>query len=249
MKRGLSSNHRHHSSKLSVKDLALELAKKHLLKMLLDEQQDLDKAKESVYILERDRCTNIKSVGKPITHSTRRYTQGAWMKDPLGIMGTESIFTMENYYGNVIQAFENMDKLKAGVVHKTYSLPHYFDGTGAVVYGPYLYYSRAKTAYIIKYNLHTERLEAQINLGFSTRRNHYRWGGYSYMDLAVDEQGLWVLWGSNGNSYRLSASKIDVHSNRVIQTWSLSTECSKEKKRVVGQLVLLLIEGLNGVNC
>ena len=29
-KRGLSSYHRHHSSKLSVKDLALELAKKHV---------------------------------------------------------------------------------------------------------------------------------------------------------------------------------------------------------------------------
>ena len=29
-KRALSSYHRHHSSKLSVKDLALELAKKHV---------------------------------------------------------------------------------------------------------------------------------------------------------------------------------------------------------------------------
>ena len=64
------------------------------------------------------------------------------MKDPLGIMGAETIFTMEHYYANVIQAFENMEKFKAGVVHKTYSLPYYFDGTGAVVYGPYLYYNR-----------------------------------------------------------------------------------------------------------
>ena len=64
------------------------------------------------------------------------------MKDPLGIMGAETIFTMEHYFANVIQAFENMEKFKAGVVHKTYSLPYYFDGTGAVVYGPYLYYNR-----------------------------------------------------------------------------------------------------------
>ena len=43
------------------------------------------------------------------------------------------------------------------------------------------------------------------------------------MDLAVDEQGLWVLWGSTGNSYRLYASKIDVYKNVIIQTWSLAT--------------------------
>ena len=43
------------------------------------------------------------------------------------------------------------------------------------------------------------------------------------MDLAVDEQGLWVLWGSTGNSYRLYASKIDVRKNTVTHTWSLST--------------------------
>jgi len=44
------------------------------------------------------------------------------------------------------------------------------------------------------------------------------------MDLSVDEQGLWVLWGSTGNSKRLYASKIDVYKNTVTHTWSLSTE-------------------------
>ena len=64
------------------------------------------------------------------------------MKDPLGIMGTETIFSMEHYQTNVVQEFENMDMFKAGVTRKTYILPHKRDGTGAVVYGPYLYYNR-----------------------------------------------------------------------------------------------------------
>ncbi|XP_078375526.1 noelin-like isoform X1 [Oculina patagonica] len=225
-KRGLSSyRNRHHSSKLSIKDLALELAKKHLLKMIIDEQHDLDKAKESVYILERDRCTNIKSVGKPVTHNARYYSYGAWMKDPLGIMGTETIFVMDYYNQYVVYEYENMDKLKANVVHKTYKLPYYWDGTGAVVYGPYLYFNRANTYYIVKYNLQTERVEAQISVStYSPRKNYYQWGGYSGMDLAVDEQGLWALFGSTGNSKRLYAYKIDVTQNRYTHTWSLSTE-------------------------
>ena len=64
------------------------------------------------------------------------------MKDPLGIMGTETIFAMEYYHANVLEEYENMVKFKAGLVRKKYTLPYYWDGTGAVVYGPYLYYNR-----------------------------------------------------------------------------------------------------------
>ena len=46
------------------------------------------------------------------------------------------------------------------------------------------------------------------------------------MDLAVDENGLWVLWGSTGNSYRLYASKINVQKNSITHTWSLDTGMS-----------------------
>jgi len=211
------------SPKLSVKHLALVLAEKH---------DDGNKAKESISILQRDSCTAIKSIGKPITHNTRWLNYGAWMKDPLGIMGTETIFTMEHFHSDVVQEFENMAKFKAGLPRKTYKLPYYWDGTGAVVYGPYLFFNRANTNYIVKYNLQTERVETQITLsGYLPRKNYYQWGGYSGVDLAVDEQGLWVLWGSTSNSKRLVASKIDVYKNVLTQTWSLNT--SKHQKFIV----------------
>ena len=67
------------------------------------------------------------------------------MKDPLGIMGAETIFVMEGYSGrNVLEEFENMDLFKAGIPRKKYKLPYTWDGTGGVVYGPYLYYNRYK---------------------------------------------------------------------------------------------------------
>ena len=65
------------------------------------------------------------------------------MKDPLGIMGTDTIFAMGNYYSsNQVQEYENMDKFKEGVARMTHNLPYNWDGTGAVVYGSYLYYNR-----------------------------------------------------------------------------------------------------------
>ena len=84
-------------------------------------------------------------------------------------------------------------------------------------------HDRANTNNIVVYNLQTEREVRQIGLGGSPRKNYYQWGGYSGVDLAVDEQGLWVLWGYNGNSYRLIASKIDVYKGSVPLGWNLGT--------------------------
>ena len=86
------------------------------------------------------------------------------------------------------------------------------------------FHDRANTPYIVKYNLQTERVEAQISVGgYTARKNGYSWSSYNGMDLEVDEHGLWVLWGSTGNNKRLSASKIDVYNNAIIHTYTLST--------------------------
>ena len=65
------------------------------------------------------------------------------MKDPLGIMGTETVFVMESTRGDVLEEFENMAKLKSSTTRKTYKLPYKWEGTGGVVYGHYLYYQRS----------------------------------------------------------------------------------------------------------
>ena len=70
----------------------------------------------------------------------------------------------------------------------------------------------------------TERVEATITVsGHTPRKTGYQWSSYNSMDLAVDEQGLWVLWGSTGNSGKLHAYKIDVYKNVVTHTWGLNT--------------------------
>ena len=84
--------------------------------------------------------------------------------------------------------------------------------------------NREDSNYIYKYNLRKEQIEATIIVSsFTPRKNHYQWGGYSSMDLAVDEQGLWALWGSTANNGKLYASKIDVYKNVITHTWTLTT--------------------------
>ena len=70
-----------------------------------------------------------------MTHNTRSNTQGAWMKDPLVIMGAETILVMKSDRGNELEEFANMDMFKEGEARKKYTLPYNYDGTGAVVCG------------------------------------------------------------------------------------------------------------------
>ena len=97
---------------------------------------------ETSFQFPADKCTNIKTIGKPVVHNSRLQQQEACMKDPLEIMGAETIFVMEYYSGNVLEEYENMNKFKAGLIRKKFKLPYSWDGTGAVVYGQHLYYNR-----------------------------------------------------------------------------------------------------------
>ena len=90
---------------------------------------------------------------------------------------------------------------------------------------------RANTNYIYKYNLLTNSLVAQITLnGYTQRQTNYQWGGHSGVDLAVDEQGLWVLWGNSDDNLRLWASKID--NDVIVQSYRVSTGKKKSAKQV-----------------
>ena len=84
-------------------------------------------------------------------------------------------------------------------------------------------YGRGGTNNVVKYNLQTEREEKQIGLPGSARKTYYQWSGYTQVDLAVDEQGLWALWGYSGNSYRLRAQMIDAYKGILTHGWHLSS--------------------------
>ena len=80
-------------------------------------------------------------------HHHSGITQGTWMRDPLGILGAETIWYMNDYNGNKLLKFDNMEHFKGGKVAETYTLPYKFDGTGSVVYGQYLYFNRSVTTF------------------------------------------------------------------------------------------------------
>lgn len=89
-------------------------------------------------------------------------------------------------------------------------LPNRVDGTGFVVYDGAVFYNKERTRNIVKYDLRTriKSGEAIITNANYHDTSPYRWGGKSDIDLAVDENGLWVIYATESNNGRLVVSQV-----------------------------------------
>ena len=84
------------------------------------------------------------------------------------------------------------------------------DGTGFVVYDGAVFYNKERTRNIVKYDLRTRIKSGEAIIANANYHDTspYRWGGKSDIDLAVDENGLWVIYATESNNGRLVVSQV-----------------------------------------
>ena len=67
--------------------------------------------------------------------------------------------------------------------------------------------------------------QAYPHSSFKARKYYYQWGGYTSLDLSVDESGLWALYSYSSYSGKLCATQMDPLTLRTLQTYySVSSE-------------------------
>lgn len=158
---------------------------------------------------------------------TPNTTWGSWVDDPLDNSGKIWTFPAYGWNNNsfVFQEYSSMSNLIANNVAQTYTLPLSYMGTGHVVYGGYLYYNKWNTNNLVKYSLATQSVVLDVPLTGAGFFNTYayQWGGYSDIDFAVDENGLYVIYATSANSGNIVISKLNPNTLLPVTTWTTST--------------------------
>lgn len=100
-------------------------------------------------------------------------------------------------------------------------LPELVESTGATLYRGCLYYQRRRSRTIIRYDLASESIAARRDLPHAGFHGQYpySWGGYTDIDLSVDEQGLWAVYSTSKAKGAIVISKLDPHTLEVKRSW------------------------------
>ncbi|XP_030630681.1 myocilin-like [Chanos chanos] len=174
-------------------------------------------------------CGEVVSVGVPQTHRkadgiSGKY--GVWLQDPEspGVpYGPETVWRIDTVGKDIKQifAYENMQQLVRGFPSKVVLLPEPVESTGATVYRGSLYYQRKRSRTLIRFDLASENLAARQDLPHAGFHGQYpySWGGYTDIDLAVDEEGLWAIYSTSKAKGAIVIAKINPDTLQVLQTW------------------------------
>ncbi|MCJ8731215.1 hypothetical protein PDJAM_G00196860 [Pangasius djambal] len=182
-------------------------------------------------------CGELVSVGEPETHQkatsiTGKY--GMWFQDPESPgapYGPDTVWRIDTVSNDVreLYAYENLEQLARGYPMKVLLLPESMESTGGTVYQGSLYYQRKQSPMLLRYDLTAENIVARSELphpGFHGQYP-YSWGGYTDIDLAVDEKGLWAIYSTEKARGAIVISQLDPKNLKVTRSWETNIQKNK----------------------
>ncbi|XP_072275642.1 adhesion G protein-coupled receptor L2 isoform X9 [Pyxicephalus adspersus] len=149
---------------------------------------------------------------------------GAWCKDPLQAADKIYFMPWTPYRTDTLMEFASLQDFQNFRQTTTYKLPNRVDGTGFVVYDGAVFFNKERTRNIVKFDLRTriKSGEAIINYANYHDTSPYRWGGKTDIDLAVDENGLWVIYATEQNNGMIVISQLNPYTLRFEATFETS---------------------------
>ncbi|XP_004455374.1 olfactomedin-like protein 1 [Dasypus novemcinctus] len=156
-------------------------------------------------------------------------TDGSWMKDAAN--DSPKVYLLIGSRNNTVWEFTNIrtfmeDSTKPAPRKLILTLS--WQGTGQVIHKGFLFFHNQGTPNeIIKYNLQKRIVEDRMQLpGGAGRALVYQHSPSTYIDLAVDEHGLWAIHAGPGIYGHLVLTKIEPGTLSVEHSWD--TPCTSQ---------------------
>ncbi|XP_059269965.1 myocilin [Mustela nigripes] len=188
-------------------------------------------------------CGELVWVGEPLTlrrAETAAGKYGVWMRDPKPRPPhtAETTWRVDTVGADVRQVLEyaRAAQFLQGRPSRVHVLPRPLESTGAVVYAGSLYFQAAGSATLVRYDLASGTVRAERELPGAGFRGQfpYSWGGYSDIDLAVDETGLWAIYSTRAARGAIVLSRLSPDSLAPRRTWQTNI-----RKRAVANAFLV----------
>ncbi|KAM4618641.1 olfactomedin-like protein 3 [Polymixia lowei] len=192
---------------------------------LLEQQMrdaELDKLKKKAKIkLENDCGTALSGVKSLKIVKKAGDSSGSWFKDPS--KGSTKVYFLSGLTNNTLLEYVSLKVFMGGSARQTarvVQLPFHWQGTGQMVYNGFLYYHKADTPnQILKVHLLNGTVVDSMLLSGAGRLPAYSLNPNTYLDMAVDELGLWVIHADPDYGGNLVITKLDKDSLAVEHTW------------------------------
>ncbi|XP_015251912.1 PREDICTED: olfactomedin-like protein 3B [Cyprinodon variegatus] len=161
----------------------------------------------------------LKRIGSP---------KGMWTRDPK----SSKVYIFNGTSGETVYEFRSVQEFSRsqGVAEsRIIHLPFEWTGPGGAVYNGYLYYINQETdtdVQVIKYDLMSGLVTDTAMFPIGKHVSLYTLNPETVADLAVDDEGLWLLFIPTDSEPNISLAKMDTATLDIEQIWD--TRCPRE---------------------
>lgn len=184
-------------------------------------------------------------IGQPLFERHTSVLWGAWMKDAKADSAEAGyIWVTKHYTGDTLSVYESSEAFHRDKALAVYELDERFYGTGHVVFEGSFFYHRAGHSEIVKYDFVQRSIVARLHLhdsNFNGNRFLYTSEG-NYFDLAVDENGLWLIYAASSDDHSILVSKLNPWNLAKQNTWNISVRHQEYGNGFVTCGVLYLVK-------
>jgi len=196
--------------------------------------------------LNRSQDCVLSAIGKPVYHRFTDTPYGSWMRDAMPRSPPDADKYWATKYNDTYHLYEYTNKtaFKKDYFIKNYTLPFPLQGYLHVVHNGSFYYHQQGDSRVIRYDLFSER-KSMVDLPNATvTGDEFLYTqSLSYFDFAVDETGLWVIYGIAPNN-NTAVAKLNSYSLEIEYVWNISLNHRRAGEMFIACGVLYAVDSV-----